>query len=51
MELVTKYDTNDAKKESLMGGSKSAKGGSISARGFEPGGSKFAVTGTTYRVI
>ena len=27
MELVTKYDTNDAKKESLMGGSKSAKGG------------------------
>ena len=30
-ELVTKYDTNDASKESLVGESKSAKGGSISA--------------------
>ena len=26
-ELVTKYDTNDASKESLVGESKSAKGG------------------------
>ena len=32
MELVTKYDTNDAKKESLMGGSKSAKGRGVHIR-------------------
>ena len=28
IELVTKYDTKDAQRESLEGGSKSAKGGS-----------------------
>ena len=33
MELVTKYGTNDANKES-------SEGGSISSSGFEPGGSK-----------
>ena len=37
MELVTKYGTNDANKES-------SEGGSISSSGFEPGGSKSAVT-------
>ena len=36
IELVTKYDTKDDWKESLVGGSKSAKGGSISAGGPNP---------------
>ena len=49
IELITNYNSNDAHKESLVGGSKSAKGGSISASGFRPGaqirgGSKSAVT-------
>ena len=49
IELITNYNSNDAHKESLEGGSKSAKGGSISASGFRPGaqirgGSKSAVT-------
>ena len=31
MELVTKYDTNDAQKESLVGGVQIYEGGSMSA--------------------
>ena len=38
IELVSKYDTNDAYKESLVRGSKSAQEGSISVGGFGPGG-------------
>ena len=38
IELVTKYDTNDDQKESLVGRSKSAKGGSISANRYGLGG-------------
>ena len=38
IELVTKDDTNDDQKESLVGKSKSAKGGSISASGYRLGG-------------
>ena len=37
-ELVTKYDINDAQKESLVGESKPAKGGSISVSGCGLGG-------------
>ena len=50
LELVTEYDTNDAQKESLVGGGgvKICEGGSISVSGFgRGGGSKSAVT-TTY---
>ena len=44
IELVTKCDTNDALKESLVGGPKLRRG-SISASGFgQGGGSKSAVT-------
>ena len=38
IELVTKYDTNGAKRELLVGGVQICEGGSISARGFGPGG-------------
>ena len=38
IELVTKYDINDAQKESLVGESKPAKGGSISVGGYGLGG-------------
>ena len=38
IELVTKYDINDAQKESLVGESKPAKGGSISVSGYGLGG-------------
>ena len=44
IELVTKYDTKNAYKESLVGGPNLRRGGSISASGFGPGGSKSAVT-------
>ena len=49
IELVTNYNSNDAHKESLVGGVQICKGGSISASGFRPeaqirGGSKSAVT-------
>ena len=49
IELVTNYNSNDAHKESLVGGVQIRKGGSISASGFRPGaqirgGSKSAVT-------
>ena len=49
LELVTEYDTNDAQKESLVGGgSKSAKGGPYPLADLDGGGgSKSAVT-TTY---
>ena len=45
VELVTKYNTKDAQKESLVKGSKSAKGGPNQRRGVQiSGGSKSAVT-------
>ena len=36
IELVTKYDTKDTLKESLVGGGQICEGGSISASGFGP---------------
>ena len=52
LELVTEYDTNDAQKESLVGGGiKICEGGSISVSGFgRGGGSKSAVT-TVYPTV
>ena len=47
LELVTEYDTNDAQKESLVGGGgdQNLRRGSISVSGFgRGGGSKSAVT-------
>ena len=38
IELVIKYDTNDAYKESVVGGVQIYEEGSISASGFGPGG-------------
>ena len=44
IELVTKYDINDAQKESLVGESKPAKGGPYPPADLDWGGSTSTVT-------